>query len=138
MNSRNRIRSVELLYYCYWCTYIACTLPVNALLLHYRNLLSCLLCFSIFLVYISCFALFSFGLISAPLFFKRRLFEFIIFSYAKEPLCLQLHPIAYHSISLLCKKPIRLFHGTIFNCILYVQSFFFITSHWIFKWWECF
>ena len=91
MNSCNTIRSVELLYYCYyycwWCTYILARYSVNALLLYYLNLLSCLLCFSIFLVYISCFSLFLFDLISLPLFFKRRLPEFIIFFRCENVYC---------------------------------------------------
>ena len=137
MNSCNTIRSVELLYYCYWCTYIACTLPVNALLLHYRNLLSCLLCFSIFLVYISCFALFSFYLISVPLFSKDGYPNLSYFPMRKSAwACSCTNCIQFHII--IMQKNHSSISWDNFHCILYVQSFFVITSHWIFKWWEVF
>ena len=88
----------------------------------------------------SMFCPFSFNLISLPLFFQKtvtRIYHiFLCERVCCTCSCRQLHTtLIYYYYA---KSAIRLFHGTFFNCVLYVQSFFFITSHWIPKWWRVF
>ena len=112
MNSCNTIRSVELLYYYsyyYWCTYILARYTRFSLLLYYLNLLSCLLWFSIFLVYISCFAFFLIQFNFPTTFFKWRLLKFIIFFRCEivchlSCSCIHLSSSNCNVVRLLCKK----------------------------------
>ena len=146
MNSCNTIRSVELLYsysYYYWCTYILARYTQISLLLYYLNLLSCLLWFWIFLVYISCFAFFLIQFNFPTTFFKRRLLKFIIFfrceivrhlscscmCLSRSNCIIQLR-LEYYAKSVIRLRSFR----DVFNCVLYVQSFYFLTYHWICKW----
>ena len=116
-----------------------CTLPENVLLFYYLNLLSYLLCSSIFLVYISCFSFFFIRFNFPTTFFKRRLLKFIIFFRCEKfysivavasgrPNCI------YRTYDYYAKRAIRLFHGTFSIVFLYTQSFHFLTYHWICKW----
>ena len=146
MNSCNTIRSVELLYYYsyyYWCTYILARYIQISLLLYYLNLLSCLLWFWIFLVYISCFAFFLIQFNFPTTFFQKTVTQiYHIFPMRNSPsFKLQLHVLnrsnciiqlrlEYYAKSVIRLRSFR----DIFNCVLYVQSFYFLTYHWICKW----
>ena len=116
---------------------------VNVLLFYYLNLLSYLLCSSIFLVYISCFSFFFIRFNFPTTFFKRRLLKFIIFFRCEKfysivavasgrPNCI------YRTYDYYAKRAIRLFHGTFSIVFLYTQSFHFLTYHWIHKWLKIF
>lgn len=116
---------------------------VNVLLFYYLNLLSYLLCSSIFLVYISCFSFFFIRFNFPTTFFKRRLLKFIIFFRCEKfysivavasgrPNCI------YRTYDYYAKRAIRLFHGTFSIVFLYTQSFHFLTYHWIRKWLKIF
>ena len=146
MNSCNTIRSVELLYYysyyC-WCTYILARYTRISLLLYYLNLLSCLLWFSIFLVYISCFAFFLIQFNFPTTFFQKtvtQIYHIFRCEIVRHFSCSCMHLSSSDCIVLLyseyyAKNVIRLrSFRDIFNCVLHVQSFYFLTYHWIRKW----
>ena len=103
MNSCNTIRSVELLYYYsyyYWCTYILARYTRFSLLLYYLNLLSCLLWFSIFLVYISCFAFFLIQFNFPTTFFQKTVTQIYHIFPMRNSLSfkLQLHTFKYQQL----------------------------------------
>ena len=143
MNSCNTIRSVELLYYYYyWCTYILARYRKCIVILLPKSLVVSFVLLNLFGLYFM-FFLFSFDLISLPLFSKDGYSNLSYFSDAKKfysivavasgrPNCI------YRVYDYYAKRAIRLFHGTFSIVFLYTQSFHFLTYHWIRKWLKIF